>query len=218
LLKPFLPAAPPPGLGPQGRLTATRVNSRCFAKPGRRPGIPAGLSKPSVSDALWNLIAPLLPPEPPEPKGGWPCLPDWAALTGILSVRRTGLPGALLPPRWVRQRHDLLAAAPRRAARGRGGAAPPHPARAAWGGRPKRWGPREPGQPRDRPASVARGKAGGKPHVMVDRTGKSVNVLLSAANCHDATGFEAVPDGGGRVERLLGRPCQRPDKRHADKA
>ena len=29
-----------------------------------------GMSKPLVSDALWSLIAPFLPPEQPKPRGG----------------------------------------------------------------------------------------------------------------------------------------------------
>jgi transposase len=55
------------------------------------------MSKPLVSDELWNVIAPLLPPEPPKPKGGRPRVPDRAALTGIIFVLRTGLPWELLP-------------------------------------------------------------------------------------------------------------------------
>src|ERR1043166_3400405 len=55
------------------------------------------MAKPLVSDALWEAIAPLLPPEPPKPKGGRPRIPDRAALTGILFVLRTGLPWEYLP-------------------------------------------------------------------------------------------------------------------------
>lgn len=44
-----------------------------------------------VSDALWTRIAPLLPPEPPKPKGGRPRVNDRAALNGILYVLRTGI-------------------------------------------------------------------------------------------------------------------------------
>ena len=50
-----------------------------------------------VPDELWALIAPLLPPEPPKPRGGRPRLSDRAALAGILFVLRTGTPWALLP-------------------------------------------------------------------------------------------------------------------------
>src|SRR6478672_9525035 len=55
------------------------------------------MAKPLVSDALWEVIAPLLPPELPKPKGGRPRVPDRAALTGILFVLRTGLPWEYLP-------------------------------------------------------------------------------------------------------------------------
>jgi transposase len=41
---------------------------------------------------LWARIAPLLPPEPPKPKGGRPRVSERAALTGILFVLKTGIP------------------------------------------------------------------------------------------------------------------------------
>jgi len=50
-----------------------------------------------VPDALWEAIEPLLPHEPPKPKGGRPRLPDRAALAGIVFVLRTGCPWRLLP-------------------------------------------------------------------------------------------------------------------------
>ncbi len=50
-----------------------------------------------VSDDLWEAIEPLLPPEPPKPKGGRPRVPDRAALAGIIFVLRTGCPWRLLP-------------------------------------------------------------------------------------------------------------------------
>ncbi len=55
------------------------------------------MAQPLVSDELWELIAPLLPPERPKPKGGRPRVPDRAALTGILFVLRSGIPWELLP-------------------------------------------------------------------------------------------------------------------------
>jgi transposase len=56
------------------------------------------MAKPLVSDALWALVAPLLPPEPPKPKGGRPRVPDRAALTGIIFVLKSGIPWEMLPP------------------------------------------------------------------------------------------------------------------------
>jgi transposase len=55
------------------------------------------MAKPLVSDGLWAEIEPLLPPEPPKPKGGRPRVPDRACLTGILFVLRSGIPWELLP-------------------------------------------------------------------------------------------------------------------------
>jgi transposase len=55
------------------------------------------MAKPLVSDALWAAIEPLLPLEPPKPKGGRPRVPDRACLTGILFVLRSGIPWELLP-------------------------------------------------------------------------------------------------------------------------
>jgi transposase len=55
------------------------------------------MAKPLVSDELWAVVAPLLPPEPPKPKGGRPRISDRAALTGIIFVLRTGIPWEMLP-------------------------------------------------------------------------------------------------------------------------
>jgi transposase len=55
------------------------------------------MSKPLVTDTLWAVVEPLLPPEPPKPKGGRPRVPDRAALTGILFVLQSGIPWEMLP-------------------------------------------------------------------------------------------------------------------------
>ncbi len=55
------------------------------------------MSKPLLSDRLWAVIEPLIPPEPPKRKGGRPRISDRAALTGILFVLRSGTPWELLP-------------------------------------------------------------------------------------------------------------------------
>lgn len=55
------------------------------------------MAKPLVSDELWERIRPLLPAEPPKPKGGRPQVPDRACLTGILFVLKTGCPWEYLP-------------------------------------------------------------------------------------------------------------------------
>ena len=55
------------------------------------------MAKPLVTDELWALVEPLLPPEPPKPKGGRPRIPDRAALTGIVFVLKSGIPWEMLP-------------------------------------------------------------------------------------------------------------------------
>jgi transposase len=55
------------------------------------------MSKPLVPDALWEIVEPLLPEEPPKPRGGRPRVPDRACLTGIVFVLKTGIPWEELP-------------------------------------------------------------------------------------------------------------------------
>lgn len=50
-----------------------------------------------VPDRRWTVIAPLLPPAPPKPKGGRPRVPDRAALTGIIFVLKSGIPWEMVP-------------------------------------------------------------------------------------------------------------------------
>ncbi len=55
------------------------------------------MSKLLVPDDLWMIVEPLLPPEPPKPKGGRPWIPDRACLTGIIFVLKSGIPWEMLP-------------------------------------------------------------------------------------------------------------------------
>ena len=55
------------------------------------------MTKALVSDDLWSIVEPLLPVEPPKPKGGRPRVSDRAALTGILFVPRSGIPWEMPP-------------------------------------------------------------------------------------------------------------------------
>src|SRR5215210_6529332 len=56
------------------------------------------MSKTLVPDELWKIVEPLLPEEPPKPKGGRPRVPDRACLTGIIFVLKSGIPWEMLPP------------------------------------------------------------------------------------------------------------------------
>ena len=55
------------------------------------------MAKPILSDELWAVIEPLLPPAPVSPKGGRPRVPNRAVLTGILFVLKTGMAWDQLP-------------------------------------------------------------------------------------------------------------------------
>jgi transposase len=55
------------------------------------------MATPLVPDDLWAIVEPLLPPQPPKPKGGRPRVPDRAALTGIIFVLKSGIPWEMLP-------------------------------------------------------------------------------------------------------------------------
>jgi transposase len=55
------------------------------------------MAKELVTDELWEVIEPLLPPEPPKPQGGRPRVEDRAALSGIIFVLKSGIPWEMLP-------------------------------------------------------------------------------------------------------------------------
>ncbi len=55
------------------------------------------MAKELVSDELWKVIEPLLPEEPPKPKGGRPRVPNRATLAGIIFVLKSGIPWKMLP-------------------------------------------------------------------------------------------------------------------------
>jgi transposase len=182
-----------------------------------------------VPDEFWDAIAPLLPTEPPKPKGGHPRVPDSADLGGIIFVLRTGCPWRFLPKvlgcgsglaSWRRLRdwqesavwrlHEPLLT-------WLGDAAAIDWSRASLASlsvRAKR------GE-QTGPNPVDRGKPGSKYHVVVDRNGIPLAVRLSAANAHDATQFipliDAIPPIIGPRGRP-GRPRRRPAKPHVDKA
>lgn len=55
------------------------------------------MARELVPDDLWEVIEPLLPPEPPKPKGGRPRVDNRAALTGMIFVLKSGIPWEMLP-------------------------------------------------------------------------------------------------------------------------
>ena len=200
-----------------------------------------------VSDALWSLFAPLLPPQTPGPKGGRPPLDNRAALTGLLFVLKSGLPWAMLPQEmgcgsgmtcWRRLRDWLsclqskhcrqveLCSAERQSA---GIWQAFHPLRLNLLGRAGviDWSrcaldsaslAAKGGGEQLGPNPTDRGKPGAKRHIVVDRPGIPLVARLSAANVHDSLLLEAVIDGIPPIRQRRGRPRHRPSKLHADKA
>ena len=135
--------------------------------------------------------------------------------------------GAAAPGTGLRLGDDVLAAAAGLAA-GRGlGAPAPGAAGPARGGRPDRLGARLPGQ-RQRPGQKGgaatgpdptnRGKPGTKRHVVSDRHGAPLAVVVTGANRHDSAVFEDLIDAVPPIKRPSGQRRRRPAKLHADKA
>jgi len=187
------------------------------------------MAKQLVSDELWKIIEPLLPEEPPKPKGGRPRVDDRAALSGIIFVLRSGIPWEMLPQEmgcgsgitcWRRLKewheagiwerlHRVLLNRLGEADHDRVGA--------------RLFGLGEhPGQKRGRKAGANptdKGKAGTKRHIVVDKRGVPLSVITSAANVHDSIVSEELLDAIEPIKRPgRGRPRKRPEKLHADKA
>jgi transposase len=57
-------------------------------------GVPKNFCLP---DATWERVKPLLPPEPPKPKGGHPRNYDRQTMDAIFFVLRTGIQWKALP-------------------------------------------------------------------------------------------------------------------------
>ena len=55
----------------------------------------------TIPEPLWRLVVPLLPPEPPKPKGGRPRVHDRRVLGGILYRLRTGCQWRAIPDRFA---------------------------------------------------------------------------------------------------------------------
>lgn len=67
------------------------------------------------------------------------------------------------------------------------------------------------------PSPVNRSKKGSKHHIVVERKGIPLAVVLSAANRNDCQMLEDLLDAVVPVRGRQGRPRQRPDKLDADK-
>src|SRR5919199_6211968 len=129
----------------------------------------------------------------------------------------------------LRIRIDVLAALARLAGGGRVGRAAPGALGSSGRGRPDRLGAgffgfgeraSEKGGQKTGPNPTDKGKPGSKRHVISDRGGVRLAVVLSAANVHDSKVMEEVVDAIEPIKRprgRSGRPRKRPKKLHADK-
>ena len=159
------------------------------------------MPKPLVTDAMWGLVEPLLPPEQPKPKGGRPRVDSRAALAGILFVPKTGIPWEMLPQEmgcgsgmtcWRRLKEwhesgvwDRL----HRVLLGRLGKADRiNRQRASLDSATVP----APGGEKTGPNPTDRGKRGSKRHLIVDGGGVPLTVILTAANVHDAKVVEEL--------------------------
>jgi transposase len=185
------------------------------------------MAKPLLPDKLWELIQPLIPLHPLQPKGGLPWLDDRKALTGIIFILKTGLPWEDWPQEmgcgrgmtcWNRLRdwqaaglwdkiHEILLAHLRHTdridfSRFIGDSA--H-VRAVGGGEETGWSP------------VDRRKGGSKHQVLTDGQGVPLVIDVTPANTPDANQavplVDAVPPIGGKP----GHPRQRPERVMADR-
>ncbi|HZC02196.1 MAG TPA: IS5 family transposase [Gammaproteobacteria bacterium] len=188
------------------------------------------MPKPLVTDELWTVVEPLLPEQPPKPKGGRPRVNDRAALTGILFVLKTGIPWEMLPQEmgcgsgmtcwrrlkewhkagvWERLHRALLNRLGEADRIDRSRASLDSASVAAPGGGEKTG-----------PNPTDRGKSGSKRHLLVDRCDVPLVVRHSAANVHDSRMLETMLDAVSPIRRPRGRPGRprkRPEKLHADK-
>lgn len=53
--------------------------------------MPSAAREQELLDRMWERVAPLLPPRPPQPKGGRPWADDKACFAGIVYVLRNGV-------------------------------------------------------------------------------------------------------------------------------
>src|SRR5215217_7351863 len=186
------------------------------------------MSTPLVPDELWAIVEPLLPKEPPKPKGGRPRVPDRACLAGIIFVLKSGIPWEMLPREmgrgcgmscWRRlrdrQRAGIWRAFHQAPLDRLGRAGPIDWSRCSLDAASL---PAKAGGAATGPNPTDRGKPGSKRHLVVDRQGIPLAVLLTAANVHDGTVLEEALDAVPPIRQPRGRPRRRPTRPHADQA
>jgi transposase len=163
------------------------------------------MAKPLLPDELWAHIQPLLPPHPPQPKGGRPWLEDRKVLTGIIFVLRTGIPWEELPQEMgcgcgllAHLRHaDKIDF--------RRFIVDTSHVRAVGGGE-------ETG-----PSPVDRRKLGSKHEVLTDGQGVPLVIDVLPANTPDANQAVPLVDAVPPIAGKPGHPRRRPDKVTGDR-
>jgi transposase len=181
-----------------------------------------------LSNALWELIEPFLPRQPPRLKGGRPRLSDRACLTGIVFVLRSGIPWQMMPRElgfgsgmtcWRRLRDwqqagvwDLI-----------------HFVFLNWLSRSGKidWSYTVVdscsvravfGGPQTGPNPTDRAKRGSKRHLICDGRGVPLVIQLTGANCHDSQRALLLLDAIPPLQGKQGRPRHRPDCMLGDRA
>ena len=185
------------------------------------------MAKPLVSDELWEVVEPILPPLKKSPKGGRPPVGNRRALTGILFVLKTGIPWEDLPQEmecgcgmtcWRRMVAWQEA--------GGVGPAAPHPPSDTPQGRPDRLVPRHrrqcfaeggAGRGKTGPNPTDRRKCGSKHHLITDANGIPLAAVLTGANAHDVTQLIPLVDAVPPVRGKRGRPRRRPKRVQGDR-
>jgi transposase len=186
------------------------------------------MAKPLLTDALWEIIEPLLPEWIPSPKGGHPRVEDRKTLTGILFVLKTGIPWEDLPCEmgcgsgmtcWRRLRdwqadgtwdkiHRELLGRLREADKIDWSRAliDSSSVRAAYGGEATG------------PSPVDRAKKGSKHHVITDASGIPLASSVTPANRHDVAEMAPLYNKMPAVAGKPGRPRKKPDAMQGDLA
>jgi transposase len=187
------------------------------------------MARPLVSDELWEIVEPLLPP--PKPRrfrypGRKPVNPR-TALAGIIFVLKTGIPWEDVPCEmgisgmsclrklrewqaagvWDRLVEEILARLQHAdKINWQRAVVDSSSVRAVAGG--KKTGP----------SPVDRRKAGSKHHILTDGNGTPLAGRVTKANRNDVTQLEALVDAVPRVRGKVGRPRQRPEELYGDRA